>query len=214
MISQRGALPANGALRNALDGAKRVFVVGAKVMSSRTVSETRVDPRVTRTQKLIRDALSALLSEKPFESISVQDIAERATVNRATFYAHFQDKFELLDTLIREALREHLVEGDPLEGADTRLILQAVGTNLLAFVAMNGNARVDRDFEPQFERAMEAELTEFLAPKFSDCAALLISSAMVGVAMQWRSKGRETPADATVRELVDVLSSGVAKFVR
>ena len=51
----------------------------------------RVDPRVTRTRKLIRDSLTSLLAEKSFESISVQDIAERATVNRATFYAHFPE---------------------------------------------------------------------------------------------------------------------------
>jgi AcrR family transcriptional regulator len=183
-------------------------------MSIKAVSEIRIDPRVTRTQKLIRDALSSLLCEKGFESISVQDIAERATVNRATFYAHFQDKFELLDTLIRDALREHLIESDPLGEPDTRSILLAVGNNLLAFVARNGNYRVDRDFEPQFERAMEAELHEFLAPRFSDCAALLISSAMAGAAMQWRSNGRHNPLDLTVGQIVDVLSEGVAKFAR
>ncbi|MBI4304912.1 MAG: TetR family transcriptional regulator, partial [Chloroflexi bacterium] len=45
------------------------------------------DPRVKRTRKLLHDAFDSLLSEKSFEAITVQDIAERATVNRATFYA-------------------------------------------------------------------------------------------------------------------------------
>jgi AcrR family transcriptional regulator len=47
-----------------------------------------MDPRVRRTRKLLQDALRSLLFERRFSRISVQDIAERATVNRATFYAH------------------------------------------------------------------------------------------------------------------------------
>src|SRR5580698_8675572 len=128
-------------------------------MVTKIADETRVDPRVTRTKNLIRDALKALLLEKNFESISVQDIAERATVNRATFYAHFQDKFALLDVVIRDALRHYLSEDDPKE-ADVRSLLSAVGKSVFGFVTAHGGCKVDRAFEPQFERAMEAELGE------------------------------------------------------
>src|ERR1700733_9691283 len=100
-------------------------------MATKIADEPRVDPRVTRTQNLIRDALQGLLAEKSFDSISVQDIAERATVNRATFYAHFQDKFALLDALIRDDLRDRLSEGDPM-AANARSVLLAVGTNVFS----------------------------------------------------------------------------------
>ena len=53
------------------------------------------DPRVKRTRKLLQDALLELLAEKSFDAITVQDIAERSTINRATFYAHFVDKYDL-----------------------------------------------------------------------------------------------------------------------
>ena len=53
----------------------------------------RVDPRVKRTRKLLQQAFLELFQEKGFASISIQDITERATVNRATFYAHFPDKY-------------------------------------------------------------------------------------------------------------------------
>ena len=52
---------------------------------------TRIDPRVTRTRKLLLDAFVSLQAEKAFDDITVQDIATRATVNRATVYAHFVD---------------------------------------------------------------------------------------------------------------------------
>ncbi len=69
----------------------------------------RVDPRVIRTRQALEQAFEDLLLEKGFEAISVQDITRRAGLNRATFYAHFPDKYALLDQRIRQAF---LVEID------------------------------------------------------------------------------------------------------
>ncbi|MGG0236976.1 TetR/AcrR family transcriptional regulator [Bacillus rhizoplanae] len=62
------------------------------------------DPRVKRTRQAIHDALISLIHEKGFDGITVQDIAEKATVNRATFYSHYHDKYDLLDKSIAEML--------------------------------------------------------------------------------------------------------------
>jgi AcrR family transcriptional regulator len=43
------------------------------------------------------EAFGQLGTEKSFEVITVQDLTERATVNRATFYAHFEDKYILAE---------------------------------------------------------------------------------------------------------------------
>lgn len=61
----------------------------------------RLDPRIRRTRGLLQDALKRLLEAKEFDKITIQDIAEAATLNRATFYAHYPDKFALLEELIR-----------------------------------------------------------------------------------------------------------------
>src|SRR6202049_981285 len=61
----------------------------------------RLDPRIRRTRHLLQDALKRLLEEKEFDKITIQDITEVATLNRATFYAHYPDKFALLEELIR-----------------------------------------------------------------------------------------------------------------
>src|SRR6266508_2482820 len=68
----------------------------------------RIDPRVKRNRKLLLDAFLSLMAEKSFDEITVQDIAARATVNRATFYAHFVDKYALVDELIREGFTQML----------------------------------------------------------------------------------------------------------
>jgi AcrR family transcriptional regulator len=54
------------------------------------------DRRIQRTRQLLRESLLALVKEKGFETLSVQEIADRANVGRTTFYAHFSDKEELL----------------------------------------------------------------------------------------------------------------------
>jgi AcrR family transcriptional regulator len=171
----------------------------------------RVDPRVTRTRKLIRDALLSLLAEKTFESISVQDIAERATVNRATFYAHYTDKFALLDALVREDVREALLLDDPTPATSTRALLASVGKSVFAFVGKHRRCKVDPDFEPQFERAVEAEFTEFMQRYFTHCTAMLIASAIVGAAMYWRHHNPKTAPDPIVDNVVQVLVDGVEK---
>lgn len=60
-------------------------------------AEERLDPRVVRTRRLLREALMELVAEKDFDSITVQDITDRATLNRATLYLHYDDKYDLLD---------------------------------------------------------------------------------------------------------------------
>lgn len=60
------------------------------------------DPRAIRTRQLIIDAFNQLIKMKNFDQISVKDITELATINRATFYAHFVDKYELLDSVLTE----------------------------------------------------------------------------------------------------------------
>jgi AcrR family transcriptional regulator len=67
-----------------------------------------LDPRVKRTRQMLQCALAKLLKEKGFDQISVQDIADAATLNRATFYDHYDDKFALLECLVGGRFHELL----------------------------------------------------------------------------------------------------------
>jgi AcrR family transcriptional regulator len=70
--------------------------------------EKRVDPRVKRTRGLIVRAFNELVAEKGHTGLTVQEIAEWATISRATFYAHFADQYKLFDHASSEAFREVL----------------------------------------------------------------------------------------------------------
>jgi AcrR family transcriptional regulator len=73
--------------------------------------KTGVDRRVRRTRDLLRRALIALILEKGYDRITVQDIIDRADVGRSTFYAHYTDKEDLLLSGLEElagAFEEHM----------------------------------------------------------------------------------------------------------
>lgn len=77
------------------------------------------DLRVRRTRKALMRALIELTIEKGFSAITVQDIADRAMVNRATFYRHYLDKYDLLDQYMNE-IYELTAAQEPLSPVQTR----------------------------------------------------------------------------------------------
>lgn len=66
----------------------------------------KVDRRIAKTQEALKKAVIELMTEKNFDDITIQEIADRADVNRGTIYLHYQDKFDLLDRLIESHLNE------------------------------------------------------------------------------------------------------------
>jgi AcrR family transcriptional regulator len=77
-----------------------------------------VDRRVRKTQRALREAFIALVLERGYAAVTVEDVTDRADVARATYYKHFADKEELLTTLFEEmtsdvSARLALVEGAP-----------------------------------------------------------------------------------------------------
>ena len=91
-----------------------------------TLQDEKQDPRVKRTRSLILNAFMEILPEKGFQSVSVQDITEKAGINRATFYAHFPDKYALLDHSISQMFRQEIEKRmlDACHYSDENLSLQ------------------------------------------------------------------------------------------
>ncbi|WP_166240089.1 TetR/AcrR family transcriptional regulator [Paenibacillus turpanensis] len=79
----------------------------------------REDPRATRTKKVFKSAvLSLLLEDSNLSQLTVQKIANRAELNRATFYLHYQDINDLLEQITNEMFDELSIKLRPLEQAD------------------------------------------------------------------------------------------------
>lgn len=64
--------------------------------------QEKTDLRVIKTKKILFDSLLKLMKNKNFEKIKISDICEESLINRSTFYAHYEDKYELLIDLFEE----------------------------------------------------------------------------------------------------------------
>src|SRR5688500_5202417 len=173
------------------------------------------DPRVKRTRQLLLRAFTDLAQEKSIASIAVQDIAEKATVNRATFYAHFDDKYDLMYSWIREEFQKVLAgeisATDTLSVSNLRTLILSVFDFLATFYS--SCKRSDTQFEPMFETAMQQELyTKLLhwlqsGPSQAgwvdklETTAQVMSWAIFGPAVQW-ARG---PRTRTAGEMVDAV---------
>jgi AcrR family transcriptional regulator len=183
----------------------------------------RDDPRVKRTRKLIQQAFFELLAEKSFHQISVQDIAERATVNRTTFYAHFEDKYELYDQFVgdwfQEAVGSKVTSESPWSQKSLRLVILAT---LEALAAAHDHCRpTDRDLAPVFEARAQQELKAillgWLAASRSDgsrpteTAATVMSWAIFGAALEWSRTEPRTPAKEMASQIFEAVSTGLPR---
>jgi AcrR family transcriptional regulator len=68
------------------------------------LKQHKQDRRSQRTYRLVSSAMMELLSEKPYEAITVQDILDRANIGRSTFYAHYYDKEDVLESITEQML--------------------------------------------------------------------------------------------------------------
>ena len=180
------------------------------------------DPRVKRTRQLLQDAFVSLLGEKDFQTVTVQDIAERATVNRATFYAHYLDKYDLADRLAREQFQQRLAASVPSVSPLTASTLESLSITVFDFLAeVYGDCYLDRQFGSVLEGAMHDELSAFVVHWLNqsvpddaarrsaiEAVALTVSSALIGAGLRWSRHERKQPARELADQVVAVLAPG------
>jgi AcrR family transcriptional regulator len=105
----------------------------ADVLQPDSVAET-MDPRVLRSRQMLMEALLRLLTRKEFDDISIQEIADEATLNRATFYLHYPDKNALLQAMTATRFRE-LISRRGLSFTDCDGALRAIALGVCDYLA-------------------------------------------------------------------------------
>ena len=183
------------------------------------ISDCQVrDPRIRRTRKLLQGALSTLMQAKSFDEISVQDISEAATVNRATFYDHYTDKYALLDALIGTSFHELLHERHLRYETGCPAALSAIIHATCDFLtqAHSGGA-CDRQtaFAPLMDAAIVAAIRRLLmegleraqspSAMSSEMVASAASWAIAGGVKQWLSMPDRSPAETFVPQLLQLV---------
>jgi hypothetical protein len=177
------------------------------------------DPRIRRTRQLLQGALRDLMHTCSFEEISVQDIAEAATVNRATFYDHYTDKFALLDALIaggfHSLLHERHVEYDPSCPAAASAIIRASCDFQVLMHQGSGGCKGGSPFEPLIDAAIIGAIRLVLtrdmqsigvpASLSSQMIATAASSAIHGAAKEWFNSPNHPSAEEIVPQILALI---------
>jgi AcrR family transcriptional regulator len=186
------------------------------------------DLRVKRTRKLISQAFFALLRKKKFEKISIQEIADSAMINRATFYAHYADKQDLYDSLVDEFLsdfteildEQNLVDGNNIHVKE----IESVLARFYDFIRENPEvAQIITD--RSHEQSLMTRFLEILSERYVDLFAQLevreedvivsndfviayISSILVGTLNWWVRDSKHMTAKNFAHLMIKLISNG------
>lgn len=95
------------------------------------------DRRVQKTKKAIFDALLELLAKQDFNQITINDIADKANVNRGTIYFHYEDKYDLLNKCLEEKLSMFKKVCAPINMMSSEAELKKYFTNIYTFFDNN-----------------------------------------------------------------------------
>jgi AcrR family transcriptional regulator len=148
--------------------------------------KTKIDRRIQRTRKALRNALLELLKEKEYDLISVEEITQHANLGRATFYLHYKDKEDLLVDEFNEIVNERartIAEipfsawlpalENPDQASETKpappllMAFQHVSNHADLYQVLLRNEKSDRTLE-RIRKIIAQSITEFLQKKLEE----------------------------------------------
>ena len=175
------------------------------------------DPRIRRTRQMLQEALSELLQTQSIDKISVSDITERASLNRATFYDHYQDKFALFEGFVAARFQDLLSDRRVFFDGGCSSALMSVILAMCEYLAglPGSDCAQRRQMESHFAPALMAVVREMVltgmrnhAPRTAvplELAAAIISGAIYGGVREWvRTPGRPT-ADEVAKSIFSLI---------
>ncbi|MEM7116033.1 MAG: TetR family transcriptional regulator [Chloroflexota bacterium] len=195
------------------------------------LKQKKLDPRVIRTRRDLAASMCTLLRTKPFNQITVQEIAEQAIINRATFYAHFEDKYKLLEFMVQGSFQEKLESkvGTCVGMTPEHLRLLTLATcEFLGefddkYAPRKGQEYppIERQIQPYIYKLLLewakasgiAEQVELAVNQSAETVAMTISWAIFGSALQWSRGSRELSAEEQSEQIVALLLSGVGALL-
>lgn len=173
-----------------------------QVLKTDGTAET-TDPRILRSRRMLTEALAKLLNHKDFNDISVQEIADEATLNRATFYLHYPDKNALLQAMTAARFRD-LIARRGLAFSDCNDALRAIALGVCDHLAETtgcptqlAKMSLEGSIIPVVEDMfLEGTDKHPVAPGIDpQLLATTVASAIFGAARRWYQTPNRVPAE-------------------
>ncbi|QOS76882.1 TetR/AcrR family transcriptional regulator [Paenibacillus sp. JNUCC31] len=176
-----------------------------------------MDRRVVKTRKAITDAFIGLLEEQDFEQITINEIADRANVNRGTVYLHYTDKFDLLDQSIETYLQQ-LVESCMVESPTTPMTVREALLRTFRYLEQHApvyTTLLTQKGIPAFRNRMMTLLIQGVEEQVDACGihkginreitVQFLACASAGLLEWWIMNSMPYPAEQIVEELMSLL---------
>ena len=172
------------------------------------------DPRILRSRRMLMDSLVRLLKRKEFEDVSVQEIADEATLNRATFYLHYPDKNALLQAMTEARFRD-LLERRAITFTDCNGALRAIALGVCDYLAESTGcptqlARIplEGSIIPVVEGMFQDGLAHHGIAPGVDAALLATTAAwaVFGAARRWFQTADRIPAEEMAARIEAMVS--------
>lgn len=181
------------------------------------------DPRAKKTRRSLRNALIELLAEREFSSITIQHITDRAELNRATFYGHFQDKFELLDETLGELLEEAIRRRIPASPGDgsalvRSLMLAVCDWHLETTRRLNRKLTLSASLEANAKKKLyeiilaclqQLEPFDNRHARSLEIKSTVIGWSIYGIVLQWSELARSEPAETLAEQALPLIMAGI-----
>ena len=172
------------------------------------------DLRVLRTKQSIRRAFTEMLCEMDYERITIQELTERAMINRKTFYLHYPT----LDSLLREVQHEMAQEFiKRTEGMERPRDMDKVTREFFLCAEELGklgerlNCIGSR--QPVTEEIMERSWRSFQEkPYVRNIVMAFVSQATLAIYRQWAADGKETPLEEIIELATQLICNGVGSL--
>lgn len=183
------------------------------------MTEKRKDSRMVRTRKLIMDSFIDLSSKKEFKDITVKDITSEAMINRATFYYHFEDIYDLLEKVLSEELLinldVHEYEKSELNEETFVNMFKAI-TNFQASLSH----RCHRGYEDTIARIIRDQLEVIFYKMLTavhaegdkqalKVTAVMLSWGMYGASVEWRRDENNLKPEEFIKSAIPYIANGI-----
>lgn len=174
-----------------------------------------MDRRVRKTRETLFDTLIQLLKEKEFERITIQEIADRADVNRGTVYLHFEDKYDLLNRCIESylvRLNDSCLPIEPSESPEVSLLrtfryLEDSADIYSVLIRSEGMAAFRLRLSELLRQGVEQQFDRLVADDRlnKEISIQFVTTAIVGLFEWWIARSMPYSAEEMVRQLMLLL---------
>ncbi len=185
----------------------------------------KTDRRIKYTKMVLRESLTKLMQDKPISRITIKELCEKADINRATFYTHYNDQFDLLKKVEQEIIDDINSYLDSFSFEENNSYALEIMTKIFEYIkenaeicrvllGANGNIEFQKNIimivqtrfvaEQKTKKSVDEKVVEFV---FTFAA-----TGSIGMIQKWLTEESNIPAADMAKLVIKLTNQGLTTF--